>query len=275
MKQLFVILSIFLVSSCSLLNNEYQDTNNKKESKEQTLENKIRISSWLGVTGMTFGFVGMLCTLYVTRRYASKKYVRSKVKSIMNEDAEFENRIKMIINHTKKTPTSHSIPKREIEKIIEECIRHNKSVREFLSIYIDKEVHSKKNNSVIMRETIKVNDKEDKNDSIVSTNIFELYAQNSSSMQLSEIQNEFQRGISVYKLILNDEKSDKADVTLCIEKEDVRQRIFVNDTQFLMPICDVNKNAAEPTEIIVIEKGKAEKNVEGWKVTKNVIVEIK
>ena len=44
MKQLFVILSIFLVSSCSLLNNEYQDTNNKKESKEQTLENKIRIS---------------------------------------------------------------------------------------------------------------------------------------------------------------------------------------------------------------------------------------
>jgi hypothetical protein len=275
MKQLFVILSIFLVSSCSLLNNEYQDTNNKKESKEQTLENKIRISSWLGVTGMTFGFVGMLCTLYVTRRYASKKYVRNKVKSIMNEDAEFENRIKMIINHAKKTPTSYSIPKREIEKIIEECIRHNKSVREFLSIYIDKEVHSKKNNSVIMRETIKVNDKEDKNDSIVSTNIFELYAQNSSSMQLSEIQNEFQRGISVYKLILNDEKSDKADVTLCIEKEDVRQRIFVNDTQFLMPICDVNKNAAEPTEIIVIEKGKAEKNVEGWKVTKNVIVEIK
>lgn len=275
MKQLFVILSIFLVSSCSLLNNEYQETNNKKESKEQTLENKIRISSWLGITGMTFGFVGMLCTLYVTRRYASKKYVRSKVKSIMNEDAEFENRIKMIINQTKKTPTSYSIPKREIEKIIEECIRHNKSVREFLSIYIDKEVHSKKNNSVIMRETIKVNEKEDKKDSIVSTNIFELYAQNSSSMQLSEIQNEFQRGISVYKLILNDEKSDKADVTLCIEKEDVRHRIFVNDTQFLMPICDVNKKAAEPTEIIVIEKGKAEKNVEGWKVTKNVIVEIK
>ena len=108
-----------------------------------------------------------------------------------------------------------------------------------------------------------------------NTSSYELFARDSMSNILSNVQATFQQGKSVYKLILANADSTNAEVTLCIEREDVKQRILGNDSQFIEAICDVRKSTSSPTEIYVREKGLAEKNGDDWRVTRKIVVEFK
>jgi len=110
----------------------------------------------------------------------------------------------------------------------------------------------------------------------VQASSHELFARNSTSMILSDIRDSYQRGKSIYKLILADSDSDTAEVDLCLDQDDAVQRILRNDNQFLEPVCMLRRESYSPNTVTVKNRGWAEKlsNSE-WKVTKAIIVELK
>lgn len=105
--------------------------------------------------------------------------------------------------------------------------------------------------------------------------LYELYAKESNSMQLTSVQNSYQKGKSIYKLTLADSYSDIAHVTLCLEQEDAKERILSYGDKYLEPICDVSRLSNQPTTIEVKSTGTARKIGNEWRVIKQVKVEIK
>jgi hypothetical protein len=184
------------------------------------------------------------------------------------EDKEFENRIKEIVkDNYRPTINQMSLTKRDVERIVMEYMSKNGNINPGSS---NSSVKSTPFASSTTNEVKNENKEQNSKRTVV-----ELFASNSSTMQLSDIQTTFQRGMSIYKLILTDSNSPTADVTLCVEQADVKQRILVNDSQFLLPICDVKKQTTTPTTVTVKEKGIAVKNADGWNVIRKVLVEIK
>lgn len=99
---------------------------------------------------------------------------------------------------------------------------------------------------------------------------YELYARDSRTNVLSQIEQTYQPGKSVYRLVLDSQDSTKAFVDLCNQK-DVSERILNKGDEFFEPICDVNRMSNSPKHISVLEKGLAEKREENkWKVIRKV-----
>ena len=99
---------------------------------------------------------------------------------------------------------------------------------------------------------------------------YELYARDSRTNILSQIEQTYQPGKSVYRLVLDSQDSTKAFVDLCNQK-DVLDRILNKGNEFFEPICDVNRMSNSPKHISVLEKGLAEKREENkWEVIKKV-----
>ena len=241
-----------------------------EQSVNSTLESirsDNRIASLLGLAGAVIGIIGIIFGICSLRSRVSKEYVRGKLHYTIYEDAEFENRIKDMVRTMNRPITGQlSLTRRDVERIVMECMNKKGATNVALT---DLEVKSASTPSSAIEKKNEVfeNDKQ--------RHYFELFASNSSTMQLSDIQTTFQRGMSVYKLNLTDSDSTTAEVTLCVEQADVRQRILVNDSQFLLPICDVKKQTTTPTTVTVKEKGMAVKNDDGWNVIRKVFVEIK
>jgi hypothetical protein len=66
-----------------------------------------------------------------------------------------------------------------------------------------------------------------------------------------------------------------AEVSICIDQEEVKQRVLKFDSQYLEPICTVTRSSNEPTQVVINATGLAERIGEEWKVVRPVIVEIK
>lgn len=99
---------------------------------------------------------------------------------------------------------------------------------------------------------------------------YELYARDSRTNVLSQIEQTYQPGKSVYRLVLDSQDSTKAFVDLCNQK-DVSERILNKGDEFFEPICDVNRMSNSPKHISVLEKGLAEKREENkWEVIRKV-----
>ena len=94
-------------------------------------------------------------------------------------------------------------------------------------------------------------------------------------MILSNIQDTYQKGKSIYKLTMSEPNASNAEVSVCIEQEEVKQRILKFDSQYLEPICSVIRSSNEPTEVIIKTTGTAERIGEDWKVIRPITVEIK
>lgn len=241
-----------------------------EQSVKSTLESirsDIRIASLLGLIGVVLGVAGIIFAIYSLKSRVPKEYVRAKLRHTIYEDIEFENHIKDIMR-TVNRPTigQISLTRKDVERIVMEYLNKKECANKMPS------------NSDIKSTSTSSSTAEKKNEDteIASKRqCFQLFASNSSTMQLSDIQTSFQRGMSVYKLNLTDSDSTTAEVTLCVEQADVKQRILVNDSQFLLPICDVRKQTTTPTTVTVKEKGIAVKNAEGWNVMRKVLVEIK
>lgn len=105
--------------------------------------------------------------------------------------------------------------------------------------------------------------------------IYELYAKESNSMQLASVQSSYQKGKSIYKLTLADPDNNIAQVTLCLEQEDAKERILSYGDKYLEPICDVSRLSNQPTNIEVKSVGTARKTGNEWSITKQLKVEIK
>lgn len=227
--------------------------------------NKVML---LALVGIVLGAIGVACAIYCFINKITKNYVRSKLNHTIYEDMEFENRIKDIVkdNH-RPTNNQMTLTKRDVERIVMEYLSKNGNINAGSSN------SSVKPTPLSSSSTNEVKDGNNAQDS--TRTVVELFASNSSTMQLSDIQSSFQRGMSVYKLNLTASDSNTAEVTLCVEQADVKQRILVNDSQFLLPICDVKKLTTTPTTVTVKEKGIAMKNADGWNVIRKVFVEIK
>lgn len=246
-----------------------------KKSVEESIGQEIKLIKsrmkkimLLALVGIVLGAIGVACAIYCFINKRTKNYVRSKLDYTIKKDKEFENRIKEIVKDNYR-PTTNQMPltKRDVERIVMEYMSKNGNINSGSSISSVKSTHSA---SSLTNEVKNENKGQDRNRTVV-----ELFASTSSTMQLSDIQTTFQRGMSVYKLNLTDSDSTTAEVTLCVEQTDVKQRILVNDSQFLLPICDVKKQTTTPTTVTVKEKGIAVKNADGWKVIRKVFVEIK
>ena len=70
-------------------------------------------------------------------------------------------------------------------------------------------------------------------------------------------------------------KAYTAEVSICIEQEEVKQRILKFDSQYLEPICSVTRSSNDPTQVLIKTTGTAERIGEEWKVIKPITVEIK
>ena len=241
-----------------------------KQSVKSTLEPikfEIRIATLLGLVGVALGFIGIvLASIYYV--WSRKIFVRGKLHHTVYEDAELENRIKDMVRKTNRSSTGQLLlTRRDVERIVMECLNKTGQVN---MVPLNPDIKS-----APLPPLSSVEKKIEEAEVVSQRESIELFASNSSTMQLSDIQTTFQRGMSVYKLNLISPDYTTADVTLCVEQADVKQRILVNDSQFLSPICEVRKLTTTPTMVTVKGKGMALKNADGWEVIRKVFVEIK
>ncbi len=104
-----------------------------------------------------------------------------------------------------------------------------------------------------------------------------LFARDSRSGVLDELCNSYKSGKTIYKITVDSMESTTAELDLCTDKEEVVERIlkvFTNDD--LEAICNIRQIAADPTQIIVIKKGKVKKCSNGeWTVVEKIEIEKK
>lgn len=243
----------------------------------QGIEDRITRSYIVGLVGIFIGIVGLIIAIL-----AYKKTRTDRVKDLINEDifnnSKLTNKIQRIVNETsnsrKQTGSTYSSITQQ--QVIQKTIKNYIDSREFkdqLEVILKAQTR-KPDQPSVSTETSSVNPPRTVMQPAVKSS-YELYAKESNSMQLSSIQSSYQKGKSIYKLILADPNSNTAQVSLCIEQEDAKERILAYDNQYLDPICLVSRLSSQPTNVEVKSAGTAERIGEEWKVTKQVTVEIK
>lgn len=102
-----------------------------------------------------------------------------------------------------------------------------------------------------------------------------LYARDSRTKELEISGKDYQKGKSLYKLILDSPDSVVATLDLCLNEEGATEQIIRRDIQYLGVICAVNRKTYNPSVVKVIEPGIAEKRDNNiWEVTKQIKVEL-
>lgn len=237
------------------------------DSRLKETDNRIKNSALLGLIGTFLGVIGIVAAcIAVKRTKVSRGYIYDILCEAIYKNEEVKSRIEMLVKtSTNNKPIGQQLTKKNVEDIIRLYLYSNKEFQDYLYNYVKGLIGQHNNNT----------DQGRTNSSSSRANLYELFARDSMTNILSNVQTSFQSGKSIYKLILNNADSTNAEITLCIERADVKQRILGNDSQFIEAICDVRKVTNAPTEIEVKEKGIAEKSGDDWKVTKKIIVEFK
>lgn len=242
----------------------------------QGIEDRIRKSYIVGLVGTFIGIVGLIIAILAYKKTGTDR------EDLINEDvfnnSKLTNKIRCIVNETSNSrqPTSSTYSSTTQQQVIQKTIKNYIDSNEFkdqLEVILKAQAGKPVQPSV-STETSSVNPPRIVMQPAVKSS-YELYAKESNSMQLSSIQSSYQKGKSIYKLILADPNSNTAQVSLCIEQEDAKERILAYDNQYLDPICLVSRLSSQPTNVEVKSAGTAERIGEEWKVTKQVIVEIK
>lgn len=243
----------------------------------QGIEDRITRSYIVGLVGTFIGIVGLIIAIL-----AYKKNRTDQVKDLINKEVfnnpkltdKIQSTVNKASNSRKQTGSTYSSTTQQ--QVIQKTIKNYIDSREFkdqLEIILKAQTR-KPDQPSVSTETSSVNPPRTVMQPAVKSS-YELYAKESNSMQLSSIQSSYQKGKSIYKLILADPNSNTAQVSLCIEQEDAKERILAYDNQYLDPICLVSRLSSQPTNVEVKSAGTAERIGEEWKVTKQVIVEIK
>ncbi len=105
----------------------------------------------------------------------------------------------------------------------------------------------------------------------------ELYAKDSPNIELSEVTPSYVIGRSIYRLILASPDAQTAQITVCTDKEDVKNRILQSNNDLLEPVCRVVRKQIERDALstISVRPGKAERlSSDRWKVTEPISVEL-
>lgn len=101
-----------------------------------------------------------------------------------------------------------------------------------------------------------------------------LFARDSRTKMLEATGKDYQKGKSLYKLILESPESSTAVVDLCIGEEGAEERILGRDSAYLGEACELSRKTNSPKKVKVREKGLAEKRDNNtWEVIKQIKVE--
>ena len=105
----------------------------------------------------------------------------------------------------------------------------------------------------------------------------ELYAKDSREMRLTGVSPVYQQGKSIYRLVLTSSDSQNAEISICVDKDEVKRRILKSSNDLLEPVCKVERQKSNPDDLTTInaKSGKAEK-VSGdiWRITEQITVEL-
>lgn len=105
---------------------------------------------------------------------------------------------------------------------------------------------------------------------------YNLYANETRSMVISDVGEKYQAGYSIYRLILQHPDSTTAEIELCANYDDVKRRIIKYDNSLLSPICEIKRMSDEPKDVVILEKGAVERiSKSEWRVIKKITVELR
>lgn len=111
----------------------------------------------------------------------------------------------------------------------------------------------------------------------VLVNKVEFYARDSREMRLTGVSPVYQQGKSIYRLVLTSSDSQNAEISICVDKDEVKRRILKSSNDLLEPVCKVERQKSNPDDLTTInaKSGKAEK-VSGdiWRITEQITVEL-
>ena len=249
-----------------------EETTRELVSQRQRMEDQI---TNLYIIGIIATFIGLVSLIFAVLTYRRKSQTNIKqVKDLIHKEVFDNPNIRYIVNSTSnnRQQTDTEYTQQQIIQTIETYIS-SKQFEKRLEIIL--KTQTEKLSQLTFSTDTTSTDSFKAVEQSATKNTYELYAKESNTMQLSSIQNSYQKGKSIYKLILAEPNGNIAQVSLCIEYEDAAERILAYDSQYLKPICQVSRLSSQPTSIDVKSVGTAEKNGEEWIVTKQVIVEIK
>lgn len=252
------------------LNAKAEETKTELSGKISGIEDNISKAKAISFIGIAIGLLGIILAILAYRKRPRTDV--NRVKELIAEEVNTNDSIRNVIcGIVGGQGSSYRFQSREqsqatIERAIEAYIK-SKKFDDFLQQYMT--------STAVPTQTVVESTKVGPSVASVAKPMYQIYAKDSSSMFLSSIQDTYQKGKSIYKLTMLDPNASTAEISVCIEQEEVKQRILKLDSQYLEPICSVTRSSNEPTQVIIKTTGIAERNGEEWKVIKPIIVEIK
>lgn len=255
-------IAIIIQKAQENLSNEVSNT---ISSELEEINNTIKLAFLLGGAGVLIGCIG--CVIAVGARKRTRhcnEHIIRVLRDAIYHDEGVCSRIKMTIVQNNQ---AYTYSKNEIDRLIRTCSL-TKEERKLLS-----EFSNANNQAIRAKNAACITPGNVQEDSLRNSVI--LYARESDTNLLSTVETSFQRGKSLYKLVLDNKDERKAKISLCIDQEEAKLRILNTDTQYLEPICVVQNHVNNPREVFVKKTGFAEKSEGGWYVIEPIMVEFK
>lgn len=253
------------------LNTEAEKTKKELSGKISGIEDNITKAKAISFIGIAIGLLGIILAILAYRKRPRTNVTRVKdliAEEINANDFIRRNEIRRIAGEQGSSyrPQSSAPSQATIDRAIEAYITSKK----FADI-----LQQHMSSTAVPTQTVVESTKVGPSVAPAAKPMYQIYAKESSSMVLSSIQETYQKGKSIYKLTMPDPNASTAEISVCIEQEEVKQRILKFDSQYLEPICSVTRSSNEPSQVVIKTTGVAERVGEEWKVTKPIIVEIK
>ena len=247
------------------LNVKAEETKKELSGKISGIEDNITKAKAISFIGIAIGILGIVLAFFAYRKRPRTNV--NRVKDIITEEINtndyIRNEIRRITGGQSSSyrPQASAPSQATIDRAIEAYLA-SKKFKDILQQYM---VTTTPTQNVV--GTIKTGP--------IAKPLYQIYAKESNSMILSSIQDTYQKGKSIYRLTMSEANAYTAEVSICIEQEEVKQRILKFDSQYLEPICSVTRSSNDPTQVLIKTTGTAERIGEEWKVIKPITVEIK
>lgn len=249
------------------LNAKAEETKKELSGKISGIEDNTKAKA-ISFIGIAIGILGMVLAFFAYRKRPRTNV--NRVKDIITEEINtndyIRNEIRRIAGGQSSSyrPQASAPPQEAINQAIEAYLA-SKKFKDILQQYVASATAPTQS----VAEYIKMEPV------TTAKPAYQIYAKESNSMILSSIQDTYQKGKSIYRLTMSEANASTAEVSVCIEQEEVKQRILKFDSQYLEPICSVTRSSNEPTQVLIKTTGTAERIGEEWKVIRPIIVEIK
>lgn len=244
-------------------NAKAEETKKELSGKISGIEDNITKAKAISFIGIAIGILGIVLAFFAYRKRPRTNV--NRVKDIITEEINtndyIRNEIRRIAGGQSSSyrPQTSAPSQATIDRAIEAYLA-SKKFKDILQQYI----------ALATAPTQSVAENIKMEPATTAKPVYQIYAKESNSMILSSIQDTYQKGKSIYRLTMSE-----ANAYICIEQEEVKQRILKFDSQYLEPICSVTRSSNDPTQVLIKTTGTAERIGEEWKVIKPITVEIK